>query len=500
MGRYPTPNDQTGQHVPEQPDPMWIGPGTPSEAWMQMWPKWRKIAAVLGGTDTMRAAGQTYLPKHAAEDDWCYTERLSRSVFTNVTDQTLDTWTGKPFSEKLRIGEDVPEPILGWLPDVDLCGNELQVFARNWFRVGLAKAFAHVLVEFPRIDIPEGTVRTKADDAAEGLRPYFVMIQPENVIAATYETVAGKEIVTHLRIRECVYLTDPDNAFTKIKVEQLRVYDIGQVTLYQWRKVQPKGKEEWVLVDSWSYDFPEIPLVTFYSNRGDFLVGKPPIDDLADLNIAHWQSESDQIAILTVARFPQLAVSGAIEADDLVVGPNRWIRLSDPTARVYYVEHNGAAIASGERHRESLEQRMHTYGTQFLQRQPGRVTATARTLDTAEATSALQDAAIRFNDAMNEALQLMADWVGLPTGGTATVQTEFGITEGSAESLQVLQLSRQNGDISRPQYTRELVQRGVLSDLFDPEENEKDLTAERATTAQEAAKAQPPVTKPPPTT
>lgn len=478
--RYPTPNDQTRQNVNEIPDPTWIGPGTPSDAWMMMWPKWRKIAAVLGGTDTMREAGQTYLPQHAAEDDLCYVERLSRSVFTNVTDQTLDTWTGKPFSEKLRIGDDVPEPLVELLPDVDLCGNELQVFARNWFRSGLAKAFAHVLVEFPRVVVEEGVVRTKADDVADGLRPYLVLIQPENVIAATAETVAGKEVITHLRVRECTYFADPDNPFAKIKVEQLRVYDIGTVSLYQWQKTAPKGKEDWVLVDTWQYDFPEIPLVTFYSNRTDFMVGKPPIDDLADLNIAHWQSESDQTAILTVARFPQLAVSGAVEADDLIVGPNRWIRLSDPTARVYYVEHNGAAIASGERHRESLEQRMHTYGTQFLQRQPGRVTATARTLDTAEATSALQDAAIRFNDAMNQALQLMAEWIGLEEGGTVAVQTEFGVTEGSAESLQVLQLSRQNGDISREQYTRELTLRGVLSDLFDRAENEKQLAQELA--------------------
>lgn len=468
-------------HDENYSEAMWEGPGTPSDAWLCMAPKWRKIEAVLGGTDAMRIAGQTYLPQHEQELDKNYKERLSRSVFTNITDQTLDTWTGKPFSEKLRVNDDVPQAIVTLLPDIDLCGNELQVFARNWFKKGLAKAFCHILVEYPRVTTYPGEKRTKQDDSNEGLRPYFVLIEPENVIAAESEIVQGKEVITHLRIRECVYETDLKDKFHKIKVHQIRMYEGGLVTIFQWRKTaDAKAKESWVQTDQWEYEFPTIPLVTFYANREDFMVGKPPIDDLADLNIAHWQSESDQTSILTVTRFPQLAVSGAVEKDDLVVGPNRFIHLSDPNAKVYYVEHQGAAINAGERQRESLERAMHTYGTQFLQKQPGRVTATARTLDTAEATSSLQDAAIRFNDVLNQGLQLLGEWLNLPDGGTVAIQTEFGITEGSAESLQVLQLSRQNGDISLQQYVTELTQRGVLSDLFDPAANETEVAAEKA--------------------
>ena len=456
---------------------MKIGPGKPSVQWETMMPRWMKINAVLGGTETMRAAAEAYLPRHTEETTNAYKERLQKSVFTNVTRQTLNTWVGKPFSDKVKINDNVPDQIKNLLDNVDLCGNELQVFAHSWFEDGLAKAFGHVLVEFPRIN-NDGT-RTKADDINEKVRPYLVLIKPENVIAANAEIVSGQEVVTHLRIRETAELDDPTDEFNKILVHRIRVYDIGRVRLYEW-KAGPNNEWYWDLIDEWEVNFPIIPFVTFYANREAFLLGKPPIEDLADLNIAHFQSTSDQTNILTVSRFPQLAVSGALDNEQLTVGPNNFIKLSNPEAKVYYVEHQGAAIAAGERDIASLEQRMHTYGTQFLQKSVGRVTATARALDTAEANSDLQDAAIRFNDALNQAIYLMGKWIGLEDSGTVTVQTNFGITEGSAESLQVLQLSRQNGDLSRQQYVRELLQRGVLSDRFNTQENDKELSTEQA--------------------
>jgi hypothetical protein len=292
---------------------------------------------------------------------------------------------------------------------------------------------------------------------------------------------------------------DPSDQFAQIEVHRIRAYyaglpgeKLGTVVLYEWQEGTDK-KWVWVEIDRWEFNFDGVPLVTFYANRTGFMEGRPHIEDVVDLNIAHWNSESDQVNILTVTRFPQLVATGVTSDNGLVVGPNKVVRLSDPQSKLQYVEHQGAAIRSGVEHIQSLEERISTYGTQFLRKQPGRVTATARTLDTAEATSELQDVAIRFSDALNQALQLMAEWMGLEDGGRVDIQTEFGITEGSPESLQVLHQSCVSGMISRQQYVRELQQRGVLSDLFDREENEKEL----ATARQEEAELQKSVEPPP---
>ena len=126
-------------------------PSTTSAAFDLMYPKWELISTLLGGTEEMRAAAEKYLPRHAEETTDGYDERLQAAVLVNMTDQTLNTLVGKPFSEGLKLGEDVPEKIVSdILPDVDLQGNSLEIFCKNWFEEGLAKAFSHVLIDFPR--------------------------------------------------------------------------------------------------------------------------------------------------------------------------------------------------------------------------------------------------------------------------------------------------------------------------------------------------------------
>lgn len=161
-------------------------PATTSGAYDQMLPRWHVIETLLGGTEAMREAGETYLPRHQEETDKGYQERLASAVLLNMVEQTLDTLSGKPFSEPIKLNEDVPPAIEETiLPDVDLQGNNLDVFARQWFREGMAKALCHVLIDMPRpAPREDGQPRTLADDRREGLRPYWVMIKPECLLFA----------------------------------------------------------------------------------------------------------------------------------------------------------------------------------------------------------------------------------------------------------------------------------------------------------------------------
>ena len=55
-------------------------PATTSAAYDTMAPRWHLIETLLGGTEAMRAAGETYLPRHSEETDKGYEERLSAAV------------------------------------------------------------------------------------------------------------------------------------------------------------------------------------------------------------------------------------------------------------------------------------------------------------------------------------------------------------------------------------------------------------------------------------
>jgi hypothetical protein len=212
-------------------------------------------------------------------------------------------------------------------------------------------------------------------------------------------------------------------------------------------------------------------LVTFYADRDGFMHGVSPLEDLANINIAHWQSTSDQRAILTVSRFAMLALSGGSDDEGkLTIGPNRWLWTQDPSARFYYVEHSGTAIGAGREDLVSLEQQMGEYGAEFLKKRPGDMTATARALDSAEATSPLQDVTRRFADAMNTAMYYHAAWMQLEDGGTVEVSTDFGPEQVNSDDLATLRETRKNRDLSLQTYLEELQRRGILPEELDVEE------------------------------
>lgn len=444
-------------------------PATPSQAYEFMAPKWARINAVLGGLDTMRA-NKSLLPQHERESSSNYAERLQRARMVNWSEITLDSLVGRPFSDPLKVS-DAAVAKLGAdvLNNIDLVGNDLNTFAREVFRTGIAKSFCHILVEFPRVANKE--TRSLADDRAENLRPYLVRINPENVIFAETEIVNGQEVLKHVRIWEehCERV-----GWEEVITQRIRVLEPGTGEVFELRKGTGNGEPVWTSIEQYTYDLDFIPMVTYYAERDGVMIGKPPLLDLVDLNIAHWQSSADQVQVLTVARFPILAASGLGDDDKLEIGPKNLIRIADPQGKLYYVEHTGAAIASGQIDLDTLEKQMAGYGAQFLLRRPGRETATARALDSAEATTPLADMTVRFINAMERVLKSMLAWQGdfkTSTEGWIILPTDFGPESIDSADLHTLDNARSRGDISRKTYLAELRRRALLADDFSEEED-----------------------------
>jgi hypothetical protein len=458
---------------------------TTSLAYQAMSPERDRVNTVLRGTSAMREAAETYLPRHENESETQYQERLQGNVLYNMVDLTLSTWVGKPFASSIQYTADFSPHLVKLMDDIDMMGNNVDVFCRQVFCSGVADAFTHILVEYPRVDFFPG--RAALNDAQENIRPYCIHVPAENLIFARATRENGVEILTHVRIRE--WETYVDGWEEKIE-ERIRVLDL------EWIYPNPQQNEltepvRMVKVTMWVYntdtgkweengyfymDIDFIPIVTFYADRTGFMTGKSPLLDLTDLNIRHWQSMSDQIAILTVARFPLLACSGGTDEDHhLVVGPKEWLFTDDPSGKFYYVEHNGAAIAAGEKDIARLEERMMSYGAEHMKEKPDRQTASARNLDSAEATSPLQDIVYRFNDALNNMLYMMSCWMGKARehAGKAFLPTDF--TTPDAATLQTLYDTWKEGGLGDDQYLKELKRRDVLDEHFDFEKNAKEI-------------------------
>ncbi|ANL84662.1 DUF4055 domain-containing protein [Rhizobium phaseoli] len=425
---------------------------------------------LMGGTDAMRKAGKTYLPQEAAESEVAYNDRVNRTFLFNGYRKTAKDMSGKVFTKPVQMGEDVPAKLKTYAENIDLTGQGLNNFAYSVFEAGMNDGISYILVEMP----PAQEGATRKDDIDSGRRPYLVLIEACSLIGFKSKVIAGHHVLTQVRILETAVEDDPDDEFGQIEVQQVRVFDrdeLGvQYRVYRQQKVD--GKEEWILTASGMTSLKDITLVPFYANRTGFMMGEPPLSDLAYLNLAHWQSSSDQRNILHVARVPMLFAKGFGEEDRLVVGANSFTRTTSENADMKYVEHSGKAIEAGSNDLDDLEFQMQTQGLELLTPKPGSQTATGEAIDQAKMNSPLAMMADNLKDALEQAFGFMGEYEGLgkDTGGSITVNTDFGITLRDATDLTTLLAAVNAGQISRETFIKELIRRGVLMGDIDPEE------------------------------
>lgn len=382
--------------------------------------------ALMAGTEAMRTAGTTYLPQEAAESKEAYSARLARSFLFNAFGKTVEDMTGKVFTKPIVLVDDVPEQLRTFAENIDQAGRHLNVFARDVMLDAFQPGIGFILTDMPPA-LPEGS--TLADEQAAGNRPYLVYIPVERVLGWKSTNVGGAEMLTQFRFTETV--SEPNGEFAEKEIEQIRVLEPGKWRTFRKSDKPVAGKSVWVEHDNGNTDpiKDRIPITPVYIKRSGFMTGMPPLAKLAELNVAHWQSSSDQRNILHVARVPILFGAGFSEEATVEVGASRMVRTSDPNAKLTYVEHTGAAIDSGAKDIKEIELQMQAMGLQLLIDDPGGQSATGEIRDDAKENSPLAMMAGALGDALEASLAFMAEFAGLgKDGGSVVVNTDFGIS------------------------------------------------------------------------
>src|SRR5690349_10318580 len=127
-------------------------PMTTSSDYDAMRPYWNLVDNILGGAETMRAAGpdagwraavtttsrtgarasvgeNPYLPKFPNEDPADYRYRVANAPFTNIFADVLSGLAAKPFAEEVQLADGAPDKIKALCEDIDGRGNNLHRFA-----------------------------------------------------------------------------------------------------------------------------------------------------------------------------------------------------------------------------------------------------------------------------------------------------------------------------------------------------------------------------------
>jgi hypothetical protein len=432
------------------------------------------VRDLSGGTETVRACGQSYLPRAPGEDSANYSSRLNRSVFLNAFGHTVEGLTGFVFSKDPVLGEDVVPAIAEHWENIDLTGNHGDVFVRELLQDALTTGHVAILVEYPATDGKQTAADESSKSSPFPIRPYWVPIKKDDILSWRSTVLNGHRVLTQVVIRECQYVAS--GSFGETEQTRYRVlYNINNVV--GWKLLEVTERKVVVLVDEGLYPTQvEIPLaeVITSGSKGIF-DSDPPLLDLAYLNVAHYQDHSDYRHSIHKTNVPFIFGAGisvatnedGSPAPELVVGPNTAILMPNPDATMQYVAHDGAALGSSKANLDDLKGDMATLGLAMLASEK-RVaeTAEARRIDKSSSDSALSVTARGLQDGIERALGFHARYMGLE-GGSIQINRDFENLTLTPAQIQALSGLVRDGHLGIETLWKMLISGNVLPDDFD---------------------------------
>lgn len=395
----------------------------PSEEYQLFMDETELVRTLLGGTKAMQYADKKYLPKFPLESDAAYKIRKENSVLFNAYRKTTNFLSGQVFQKNLVFSEDVPEEFEELFEDIDKKGNEINVFTKKSFKNGISKSVSFILVDSVKVDPNEKL--SKAEEKRRGIRPFLKEIRCVDVIGMIFDEDTGQLI--QVRIKETI-----KRKFGKYgtkKVKRIRVIEPGT-----WELFEENAKGDFNSIEKGNFSVDYIPIHLFIP--GEY--GVPPLQDLADLNLHHWKSNSDQINILHQARVP-LWFGKKLDSKKMVSAVGHMIISDEDDADLKVVEINGNAISAGKEDLQETEAKMALFGLSMLVQKTGNVTATEKAINSAESNSSVSEWATDFETFLQAVLETLGKYIkkDFPKNGVS-VNKEFHYGLYNVEEIKVI--------------------------------------------------------------
>lgn len=435
--------------------------------------EWKLLEALMGGTTSMRAQGETFLPKFSQEPQANYDARLKMSVLFPAYKRTIGVMAGKPFSRPLRLPEDAPDQLKEWCEDIDREGVNLHNFAAGQFEESFY-GIAGILVEAPP---KPAKVESEAEQKARGARPYWVRVHHRQILGYRLVYSNGQRSLAMLRLQDD-QLKD-DGAWGEKTVKRVRVLTPGH-----WEVHELDDTNGWKVVEQGETTLAYIPFVPLYGRRLGYMIGAPPLAELGHMNQKHWVSSSDQDNILHAARVPILfgRKLGLPEGAGLVIGAGKAVTSEEPDADLKWVEHKGEAIKAGQDSLEHLEEQMVQAGAELMVKQSGGAgkTATEDSNDAEGNKCELQRISEGFEDSLNLAISYTLELGGLTVAKPVklSVFKDFGVANMGLARAQLIKDLMVAGKMSLETGYAELQRSGEISLDVNPQDERDRLTEE----------------------
>ena len=324
--------------------------------------KWQLMRDALAG----EVAKEKYVPKLSDQEADEYSAYVGRAEFYNATARTQVALTGLLFAKPPKV--ELPEALKTIAENVSLDDDTLEALAKNIADECLSVGRCGVLVDLPSV---EKSDYSKLEAERLNLRAYATLYKAENIINWKTTKINGSNVTSLVVLAETYAEPTQDEFVDKIKT-RYRVLDLHEG--YYRQRVLSETKAGNFEVVSEIYPSANgqkleyLPFTFFNVNDLKTDIDKPPLLDLAKVNISHFRSEVDLEHGTHFTALPTPYVTGyqGESSEKLKIGSTAVWVINDPSAKVGFLEFSGAGLSTLENRIAVKEKRMSILGARLL--------------------------------------------------------------------------------------------------------------------------------------
>lgn len=463
-------------------------------------PYWQTIRDCVMGEIMVKARGTRYLPRLESQSDDEYKAYLGRATFYNATARTLNGLVGAVHSR---------QPVIDGVPD----GMDLGLVTND------GQSFDMFMKKATKEVIAAGRYGVMIDAPPQGGEPYFAGYDAEDVVDWSTARDGSREKLHYVVLREHVRTRLPFAKADKEHDECYRVLYVGDDGFYRQRAYAPGAGLEGEFAETvpllQGRPMREIPFLMVGPYDFGFDIEKPPLLDIALLNLSHYRSYAELEQGRFYTGMPIWTVTlkdGGDDDAEFKIGPNTvWQLGQGDEAKI--MEFSGSGLKFLENAIATKEQQIAALGGKMATAVAGVAAESADSVLARERGEAnfLGSVVETMSEAASRLLSSLSVWRGTPSEVKVAYASEA--TEIMLDARQIRAMSQLYDTGLMPMETiftvfrrNNIIPQGVSFTEFKamlPERTPKvaaqvDLAGEKARIEAEHAPAEPPAPPPQP--
>ena len=415
---------------------------------------WKFLIDSYVGSKDYRDGG--YLQGYQMESQGEYDDRLTNTPLDNHVKAIVAIYNAFLFRKppKRTFGSLTMDPGLpNFLQDADLDGRTFDSIMRDVST--FSSVYGHTWVV---VDKPQSQAYTRAEELAQGVRPYISIYTPENVFDWQYRRQPnGVYVLTYLKVFEG-------------RQDGRDTYRIYTPELIQVVSVDVENSNDTVMEFEVPNTLGTIPAVCVYSQRSPHRgVGISDVGDVADMQRAIYGELSEAEQLLRLTNHPSLVKTNSTQA---AAGAGAIITMPEDLngdLKPFLLQPSGASIdglLNSLKHKiESIDRMAYMGGIRSIESR--RLSGVALATEFQLLNAKLAERADNLEFAEENIWRLYARWQGMVWDGEINYPDTFNIQD-RYNDMNMLKLAKDAGPKS--EIVNQEIERQMLKVLIEDED------------------------------